>query len=513
LFVNYMLIRMVSLCLLLEQMSIEEHLPFFLDAMRIVLYMMNIANADFSILNSNPNKIGVLTDTEVLLVDIVQGKRVLRSNLLPLDANILSGLLEYLWQMGLSEVWILPTTTLSLTATCARFEEINGSWVSVVHPNPFEPDRPVCALLLPRGNSQREARRLTFVFPEHAGWGWVLPDAISLLATVTYLNQTLARPVVDSPDLVAHQLLTDLTLDLPISWLRSSPIDLPTLQSIDGDTLSSIESVGDLAWMRPLTLVEQRQRYLHKYKHISPYLEACTAIRLGVGEPEFSSTGRTYDGLHPGIWRVDVEQAGSIFDGKKLPYFLEGTWISTPQVKCCTDIGYRVNVREGYYWQQSHEPLKQWGMTLWQAAERLHLQGYRHEYGRANASHSIELLTQLGVAILAKEKSDGGWARPDWWMQIVGRSRAILFTHLASFARKGLMPVLVDHDALWIVSDDPNPLTTVPWLRATRPWRGYFVGYKVPLPLSNQVKATFRTAESPGHAARTLDTLADGISK
>ena len=52
--------------------------------------MINKANTGSSMLNSNPNKIGVLTNTEVLLVDIVQGKRVLRSNLLPLDAGELS---------------------------------------------------------------------------------------------------------------------------------------------------------------------------------------------------------------------------------------------------------------------------------------------------------------------------------------------------------------------------------------------------------------------------------------
>ena len=73
--------------------------------------------------------------------------------------------------------------------------------------------------------------------------------------------------------------------------------------------------------------------------------------------------------------------------------------------------GYRLSsVRtRGHHWSQSHEPLKRWGMTLWQAAERLHSKGYQHEYGKANASHSIELLAQLGVAILAKEKNDGGW--------------------------------------------------------------------------------------------------------
>lgn len=472
--------------------------------------MMNIASTNSSMLNQDQNRIGVLNDTEVLLVDVVQGKRVLRSNLLPLDAHTLSVLLEYLWQLELSEVWILPATIFSQTVRCSWFEEINESWISIVHANPSEPDRPLCALLLPKGSGQREARRVTFVFPEYAGWGWVLPDAKSLLATVTYLDQTLARPVIDAPDLVAHQLLTDLT-DQSASWLASSQIELHALHAKNGSTLPLMESVRDLLWMRPLTLMEQRQRYLHKYKHISLYLEACTAVRLGAESPEFSATGRDYDGLRPGIWRVDVEQAGSIFDGKKLPYFLEGDWLSTPQVKCCENIGYRVNVREGYYWSQSYEPLKRWGMTLWQAGERLHSQGYHHEYAKANALHTLKLLAQLGVAILPKEKSGGGWDRPEWWVQIVGRSRAILFNHLASFARKGIMPVLVNHDELWIVSDDPNPLTTVPWLRATNRWRGYFVGYKVPLPLSNEVKAIFRSSEAPEQAARALDALAGEI--
>ena len=121
--------------------------------------MINMANIGSSMLNPDQHRIGVLTDTEVLLVEVVQGKQVLRSNLLPLDADKLSVLLEYLWQLGLSEVWILPNTTLSQTARCAWFEEINDSWVAVVHPNAAEADRPLCALLLPKGNSQRETRR------------------------------------------------------------------------------------------------------------------------------------------------------------------------------------------------------------------------------------------------------------------------------------------------------------------------------------------------------------------
>ena len=130
--------------------------------------MINIANTNSGMLNPNQNRIGVLTDTEVLMVDIVQRKQVLHSNLLPVDADKLSGLLEYLWQLGLSEIWILPNTTLSQSATCTLFEEINDSWVAVVHLNPSEPDRTYLCYALAQREWSEGVRRLTFVFPEHA---------------------------------------------------------------------------------------------------------------------------------------------------------------------------------------------------------------------------------------------------------------------------------------------------------------------------------------------------------
>src|SRR5215472_10532577 len=103
-----------------------------------------------SMLNPNQNRIGVLSDSEVLLIDVVQGKRVLRSSLLPLDADKLSVLCEYLWQSGLSEVWVLPASKLAQAARCSWFDEIKEAWMAVVHPKPSEPDRPLCVLLFPK---------------------------------------------------------------------------------------------------------------------------------------------------------------------------------------------------------------------------------------------------------------------------------------------------------------------------------------------------------------------------
>lgn len=453
---------------------------------------------------------GVLTETEVLLVERAGGKAVLRSTLLPPATSELNELLDHLWQTRVTEVWVMPATILSRTATCAQFEQVSSQWITVVHPDPREPGRPLSVLLWPRGSDQRATRRLAIVFPENAGWPWALTDARSLLATVTYLAQALGRSLIDSAELMAHQLLTELTRDYaPFSPRSSSPF-FQTLASRDGVPIPLLETTHRVVWMRPLSLAEERQRYLHKYTHLSRDLEACLTVRLGKGTPDYSANGRAYDGIRPGIWRLHAERAGSIFDGKRLPGALDGEWGSTPHVKCCQDISYQVTVQEGYAWSQSQTLLTKWAQTLWQAAEdvQMHPQKYRHPQGRANATRTIMQLAERGVAILAREEANGGWGRPEWWVQVVGSSRALLFRHLAGLARQGTMPVLIDRDAFWVVSNDPNPLTAVPGLVTARQWRGYLLGYAVPLALSREVKAVFGSGDQPDQVSRTLDLLA-----
>ena len=452
---------------------------------------------------------GVLTDSEVLLVDLVQGRRVLSARLLPPDSSELSGLLEYLWDTGLSTVWVMPTSTLSRTATCTRFKQVSSHWTIVVHADPRESDRPSCVLLWPRERNQWEARRLALAFPEYAGWGWELTDARSLLATVSYLDQVLTRSVTDSPDLLAHELLNDLTHDPAVSLLGSSPVDLYALSDGGAMLVPLSACAHDVVWMRPLTVMEQRQRYVHKYVHLSWHLQAAIGAPLGGGAPQYSASGRAYDGMRPGIWRAHVERAGSVFDGKQLPSGLDGEWMSTPQVRCCQDIGYRVQVREGWYWQEAHDLLKRWGTTLWQAASRLHIhtQVYRHALGRANASHTITRLAELGISILAQEQTVGGWSRPDWWVQVVGLGRALLFAQLVSLVTKGTMPVLVDRDAFWVISDEAHPPSAVPGLLTAQQWRGYTAGYEAPLLLTSEVRDAFKRAQHAGELALALDTL------
>ena len=258
-----------------------------------------------------------------------------------------------------------------------------------------------------------------------------------------------------------------------------------------------------------MTLIEQRQRYLHKYTHFSLDLEACRSVQLGVGEPQYSANGRAFDGIHPGIWRVSGERAGSVFDGKRLPSALDSAWMCTPQLAICRDIGYQMLIAEGYAWPQSHDLLTRWATMLWSAAESLNGQAriYRHVQARNNALQTIRQLLRLTLAAPSQEKT-GGWLRPDWVAQIISRRQATLFTHLVRLVRKGIMPVLIHGDAFWVISNDPNPLTAVADLLTPPRWKGYSAGYETPLPLTREVNAIFRTAASATHAAIALDALA-----
>ena len=327
---------------------------------------------------------------------------------------------------------------------------------------------------------------------------------------MSYLEQVLSRSVTDPPDLLAHALLNDLTRDAAISPLSSSPVDLCAFSCNGTTPVPLSECARDVVWMRPLSVMEQRQRYVHKYVHLSRHLQAAMAVPLGGGAPQYSANGRGYDGMRPGIWRTHVELAGSVFDGKQLPSGLDGEWMSTPQVRCCQDIGYRVQVREGWYWQEAHDLLKGWGTTLWQAASRLHMhpQVFRHALGRANASAHHQPARRARHLHPRQEQTLGGWSRPDWCIQVVGLGRALLFAQLGRMVKKGIMPVLVQRDAFWVISDEAHPPSAVPGLLTAQQWTGYTAGYEAPLLLTSEVRNAWKCAQHVGELALALDTLA-----
>ena len=453
----------------------------------------------------NPNTIsGILTDTDFLLLSSAAGKKTLQSIPIPPLSN-LSALFQQAVLAGLSAVWVMPGSRFSRDMSRSLLEEANSVWEVIVTCSQTDPSRPVYAQIWRKLPSGRQGPILSFTFPEHAGWNWQLPDAASLLATLTYLEHTLGTSVSYCPEQLALDLLKDLAIEAKAAWTCPPTIDLHTLPTRDGQFVPIRESAQVLVWMRPLTITEWRMKYLHKYEHKELDLEACRDAELGTGNPLYSANGRAYDGKLPGIWRVKAEIAGSIFDGKHLPACLHAEWMSTPEVKCCADLAYQVEVTEGYYWPEFHCALESWSMILSKAHQRLTMPGtpYRHTQARTNVSHTISMISRLGIEKIIDENAPTRLYRPDWWAQIIGQSRANMFAYLGNIVRRGSMPVLIDRQALWFVSNDPNPLTAVPGLSNAS--GGFKTAYQAPLALSREIKETFRTTDCADQLARKLD--------
>src|SRR5437588_13063546 len=101
--------------------------------------------------------------------------------------------------------------------------------------------------------------------------------------------------------------------------MRAWTVNLRRWPGLEGCSIPMGVQAPGFVWKRSLKLVEQRQKYLHKYTHFSHYLEACLNVQLGVGGPQVAASRRLYDSVRAGIWRVNGELAGSIFDGKLPP--------------------------------------------------------------------------------------------------------------------------------------------------------------------------------------------------
>jgi hypothetical protein len=125
--------------------------------------------------------------------------------------------------------------------------------------------------------------------------------------------------------------------------------------------------------------------------------------------------------------------------------------------------------------------------------------------------HTISRLAELGISRLAEEQTALGWSRPDWWIQVVGLGRALLFAQLVGMVKKGIMPALVERDAFWVISDEAHPPSAVPGLVTAQQWTGYTAGYAAPLLLTSEVRDAWKCAQHAGELALALDTLAGGI--
>ena len=156
--------------------------------------------------------LGVLTDTDFTLVGTAGGKRALQSIPTPPQTSDWSSLFRQAVQAGLTSVWVLPGSRFSREASRSSLEQADSVWEVVATYSQLDLERPVCASIWRKLRSGRQGPVLSLTFPEYGGWGWQLPDATTLLATVTYVEHALGISLNCSPEQLALDLLKSLTI-------------------------------------------------------------------------------------------------------------------------------------------------------------------------------------------------------------------------------------------------------------------------------------------------------------
>jgi hypothetical protein len=420
---------------------------------------------------------------------------------------------------NVTTIWVLPGSQLSQRVDRSFITSAGEEWDAFASYSRLDENRPMFARIWRKNTSGRAGRTLYVGFPEWGTWPWKCPDVVTLLATITYIESAIGLPVLWSPGHMALDLLKALNVEKRASWLSPLPTDLRTLPTSDGRTLPIMKCARDLTWKRPLTPREKKMKWIHKYDKNSMYLASATGLLVGEGNPEYV-TGEAFDDRLPGIWRITANRGDSPYDGMKLPTPARTEWMTTAMVACAKALGYEVQVHEGYQWHEHgkyHRTLESWANMLWAARQSLKTTSpsfdptFKHPQGRENAYDTIGAIAHVGVGKLADDSTSGGLYRPDLWALTVGRACANIFYNVDSLRKKtGLTPVLIYTDALWFISNDPNPETAISGIVDTTGSKlgGYKVVYKHPLALTKEVIDAFEKIESPTKLTRRLNVLA-----
>ena len=372
---------------------------------------------------------------------------------------------------------------------------------------------PVCCRIWRRGTPGRAGRTVYIQWPDHGPWEWDIPDHITLLATVSYLEKVIGMPVVWSPGHLGIKILKDMnSKGQRANWLAQLPGDIHGLTLGSGRPFDYQTAARDIVWKRPLLQVEKGM-YLHKLDKNSAHPAACTGQALGAGMPTHCYA-TDYDSKKPGLWKVVKAEIGENayhWNGTALPNPIRSI-MTTTSIEQARRQGYTIEVGEGYQWEESHRILDTWARFLWECRQALKAPSaeYKHDIARLNARQTCNDILHVTIGKLADRKTRDHWYyRPDWWTLIVARATSAMFYNISQLLETATLPALVYIDALWIPSIHADPAAACPQLlKREGELGGFKVVYDKPLVIDETIIDAFNQSDSIVSLVQFLNELA-----
>src|SRR5579875_336776 len=413
---------------------------------------------------------------------------------------------------GLHTLWVCPGTCYSETLTHGFIETVQdyGYEYRVSYRANNErgkADHIARAQAWKKEGTPADRRSIYIIIPQWALWEWEETDPIAVLAAIHYIECALPIRINQGAALAGRDLVKQQHGEKHQAWLRKPEIDYATIPYS--------EAGKDIAFTRQITYKDGL--YIHAYDKNSMYLGAATGALLGAGTPDHI-TGRAVPNLKlPGIWHCTIDIADSPYNGTARPCPLSKNqlaqkqqWITTPLLKLCLDLGYKVEILEGYQWQEHHRTLEQWGNALWTARTQLKTDhtSYPHEHGRELAASGVKRIATAGLGLFDSDKSakyDPAWYRPDFWVTIVELAKERMIRKAIQIEQlAGIVPFAGVTDCWYYLSPDPNPYTAIPGITEREDKLGGFKVKHQALPLTPALLAALICSVSAGKVAKII---------
>ena len=350
-----------------------------------------------------------------------------------------------LTQLWLTDAWVRAAGLPETLAVAGQFRELRHPFVS----DGLDDLHAFPTALTPWLDLRKKGEAgsgVSIVFPlydEHAVWGLDTDGATLLTALLAYAR-AVGPPYYRSPGRTGLDILQEVG-KRGADAKREFPERLPA-------PAGQADTVTELSWLRTLSPSERGKAYLHSYDKNAQWLSAAGVVEVGLsGIEERRDPGGTlpFDKKLPGYWLARIAGA-------------EERWACTPTVAWTLERGQTVTITQAYVWTTHSRAMETWYERLRGArtalyadetpAGRLALGALKYTYALTISSFNSSW---------NKEKRSPLY-RPDWRHLVIAQANANLSRALHKMDVVGYTPVAVHKDAVYLLSDEPDPIKACP---------------------------------------------------